>query len=137
MKTLYTTTVIITSGRDGAIRSDDERLVARLAFPKALGGDGAGTNPEQLFAAGYGACFGSTVATLAKAEGLALQDIEVRSEVDLTLDGSTYGLGVRLAFRARGAEREVLTRLVEKAKAVCPYARAIRDNVTTTVTILD
>ena len=135
MKTLYTTKINVTSGRDGSVRSDDDRLTARLAFPTVLGGTGEGTNPEQLFAAGYAACFGSTMATIAKAEGIALSNVEVRSEVDLMLDGESYGLGVRLFVRATGASNEKLVALAEQSKKTCPYSRAIQNNVTTTVTI--
>ena len=135
MKTLYTATIQVKSGRDGAARSDDGHLEAKLAFPKALGGTGEGTNPEQLFAAAYAACFASTVQTIAKAERLPIGDVAIRGEVDILLEGTTYDLAVRLFLTADGLDRASLTAVVEKAKAACPYARAIRNNVKTEVTL--
>lgn len=135
MTTLYTARAQVISGRDGSVRTDDGKLETRLAFPKSLGGDGNGTNPEQLFAAGYGACFGSTLATIAKAEGAALRNVHVDSEVDMNNESGNYDLAVRLAVRAENVDRPTLEALVEKAKAACPYSRAIRGNVVTAITI--
>lgn len=133
MKTLYSAKVSVESGRDGAIRSDDGRLALRLAFPKVLGGDGEGTNPEQLFAAGYGACFASTMKAIAKSEGTSLDTVEIIADVDMMLDGELFQLGAQLTVRAPGVPREALERLVDKARGACPYSRAIRGNVTTNV----
>ncbi len=135
MSTIYTANVTIKSGRDGSARSDDGRLDARLAFPVALGGDGQGTNPEQLFAAGYGACFAGTLTAIAKAEGKPVSDVEVGAEVDMMLRDGTYDLGVRLAVKAAGVDRATLDALVEKAKLACPYARATRNNVESRVRV--
>ena len=135
MKTLYTATIQVKGGRDGAVRSDDGHLEAQLAFPRALGGSGEGTNPEQLFAAAYAACFASTVQTIAKADNLPIGDLAIRGEVDILLEGTTYDLAVRLFLTAHGVDRAGLADVVEKAKATCPYARAIRNNVRTEVTL--
>ncbi|MBC8072224.1 MAG: Ohr family peroxiredoxin [Deltaproteobacteria bacterium] len=136
MTTLYTAHVHIDSGRDGSIRADDGKLEARLAYPKSLGGDGDGTNPEQLFGAAYGACFGSTLSTIAKAEGKVLRNVHVDAEVELHSEDGNYGLAVRLGVRAEGVDRPGLEGLIEKAKVTCPYARAVRNNVVTTVSLV-
>ncbi len=135
MDTLYTARVNVRSGRDGSVRSDDGSLEARLAFPTSMGGDGKGTNPEQLFAAGYAACFGSTVAAIAKAAGKPLADVEVAAEVDMLHDAGAFDLAVRLTVRAAGADRGALEGFVEQAKQACPYSRATRGSLATTIAV--
>lgn len=136
MKTLYTAKVQVKNGRDGSLLSDDGFLNARLAFPLALGGDGQGTNPEQLFGAGYAACFGSTLTAVARASGTTLTAVVVDAEVDIMSDAGAFALGVRLAVRATGADLAALTRFVAQAEQACPYANATRNNVVTTVRIV-
>ncbi len=133
MSILYTAKVRLRSGRDGSVRAEDGNLDVRLALPVALGGDGKGTNPEQLFAAGYGACFASTLATLGKAGGTPLTSVDVEAEVDILLEGGTYDLGIRLKIDAKGVDDPVLRDLVERAKLACPYSRATKNNVTASV----
>jgi Ohr subfamily peroxiredoxin len=135
MKTLYTAHVTVRSGRDGSIRSSDGLLEARLAFPTALGGDGKGTNPEQLFAAGYAACFASTLTLVAKKKGLTLTNVSVDSEVDMLNEGEVFDLAVRLKVHASGADRAALEDVLEAAREVCPYARATRKSLATSVTL--
>jgi Ohr subfamily peroxiredoxin len=135
MAILYTAKVDVRSGRDGSVLSDDGRLDARLAFPTALGGDGNGTNPEQLFAAGYAACFGSTLAAIGKAEHTPLANVAIAAEVDMLHDAGTYDLAVRLVVRADGIPREALERLIEKAKQACPYARATRTSLAVSIVV--
>ena len=137
METLYTAHVKVRSGRDGSVSSDDGLLEARLAFPKSLGGDGKGTNPEQLFAAGYAACFGSTLAAIAKAEKAVLTDVSIASEVDMLHDQGTFDLAVRLTVDATGIDRATLLGLIEKAKSACPYSRATRSSLATTITVAE
>lgn len=136
MSVLYTAEVHVKGGREGSIKSNDGRLEARLTFPTALGGNGEGTNPEQLFAAGYGACFAATLGVLAKADGIALTHVEVNAQVELTNEQGLFQLGVNLAVNARGAERRHLETLIEKAKQTCPYSRATRNNVVTRVELV-
>lgn len=133
MTVLYTAKVHVTSGRDGSIRSDDGLLSARLAFPPSLGGDGQGTNPEQLFAAGYAACFASTLKLIGKNEGTALANVAVDAEVDMLHVDGTYDLGVRLTVKAEGADDKTLLALIEKTKKACPYSRATFATVKTTI----
>jgi osmotically inducible protein OsmC len=137
MEKLYTAQVEVRSGRDGSVRSNDGLLDSRLAFPKALGGDGNGTNPEQLFAAGYAACFGSTLGLVAKAEKHVLTDVSIVSEVDMLHEAGTYDLAVRLTVRAKGADRATLLALIEKTKQACPYSRSTRSSISTTITVAE
>ena len=134
MTTLYTGKVSVQGGRNGAVRSDDGNLDVPLAFPTALGGSGAGTNPEQLFGAGYAACFATTVEVIAKAEGKAIGGVKVAAEVDMLLEGGTYDLAVRLTVTA-DADRATLEQIVEKAKSACPYSRATRNTLQTSVRV--
>lgn len=135
MTVLYTGRVHVESGRNGTIRSEDEKLDAKLAFPKALGGDGSGTNPEQLFGAGYAACFASTIAHIAKTEGQPVGRVSVDAEVDMLQENGAYDLAVRLVVSADGPSRAALEAIVEKAKVACPYSRATRTTIPTTVRI--
>ncbi|MDX2014055.1 MAG: Ohr family peroxiredoxin [Myxococcaceae bacterium] len=129
MKTIYTAAVEVISGRDGSVRSDDGLLEARLAFQKALGGSGQGTNPEQLLAAGWGACFASSLAYVAREEGKPLGSIAVNAEVDL-LQGSTgFALKARLTVNAPGETPARVERLIEQARQVCPYSKALKATV--------
>ena len=133
MSLLYTARIHAIGGRDGTVKSDDGKLDLRLSYPKALGGDGAHANTEQLFAAGYASCFASTLKTIAKAETVTVAEVEVDAEAAIHLDAGAYDLQVHLWMRASEVERAVLTQLVEKTKGACPYSRATRGNVRTTV----
>jgi Ohr subfamily peroxiredoxin len=134
MKAIYTGKVEVHGGRNGRVASDDGHLAATLAFPRALGGDGNGTNPEQLFGAGYAACFASTLGALARATGVKLGVVDVNAEVDMLHDGdATFDLAVRLVVRASGVSQSDLDKLVERAKDACPYSRATRHAISTLV----
>jgi lipoyl-dependent peroxiredoxin len=128
----YRTRATATGGRDGRARSEDGRLDVRLATPKELGGSGGeGTNPEQLFAAGYSACFLSALK-------VAGQHLQVKVPVDIGVTG-TVGIGPRsqggfgitadLVIALPGLERAEASKLIESAHQICPYSNAIRNNV--------
>lgn len=129
-KVLYTAHAHVTGGRDGEARSDDGLLNVRLAAPKALGGPGDGTNPEQLFAAGYAACFLSAMKFIA---GQEKRVVPAATAIDASVDlGPTvhgFGIAVRLAISLPGMPRPEAEALVAKAHAVCPYSNATRGNV--------
>src|SRR4051812_26959795 len=95
-KRLYTAVATSTGGRDGRARSDDGTLDLAIVPPKSLGGSGAGTNPEQLFAAGYAACFGSAIAAVARRQKVTTGAISVTTKVTLGTVGQGYGLAVEL-----------------------------------------
>lgn len=133
MSTLYTGRVRIEGGRSGSFRSSDERLSGTLDFPSEMGGAGSGTNPEQLFAAAYGACFAATIKTIAEAEKTTIGEVRVAAAVSVGVENNVYDLIVRLSVEADQTDDVTLRGLIEKAKRACPYSRATRGNVETVV----
>lgn len=132
MSALYSTQVTAIGGRSGTVRSDDGLLDLRLALPKALGGAGDATNPEQLFAAGYAACFGNAVihVTRNKAKKIEDGDVDVIATVGLAPDGSGgFNLTVSLGVTIAGVDRALAEAIVAEAHKVCPYSNATRGNV--------
>ncbi len=133
-KVLYTAKAHTTGGRDGASRSDDGRLDVKLSPP---GTAGTGTNPEQLFAAGYSACFiGAMKAVAAKQKITLPQDLAIDAEVDLGPVGQAYGIAVRLNVSLPGMDRAAAQQLVDTAHQVCPYSNATRNNIEVTLTVV-
>lgn len=128
-KVLYTATATATAGREGRARTDDGLLDVSLAPPKALGGSGAGTNPEQLFAAGYAACFGSAAAHVARAQKLRTGPISVTAQVSIGPVGPGFGLAVALEVAIPELPRDQAEALVKQAHQVCPYSNATRGNI--------
>ena len=126
-KVLYTAKAHTTGGRDGASRTDDGRLDIKLSPP---GTPGNGTNPEQLFAAGYSACFiGAMKAVAGKMKVTLPADLAVDAEVDLGPVGSAYGIAARLNVSLPGMDRAAAQALVDTAHKVCPYSNATRGNI--------
>jgi Ohr subfamily peroxiredoxin len=129
MNALYTA-VATANGREGRAATSDGRLDVRLAPPRALGGSGEGTNPEQLFAAGYAACFASALSLVGRKAKIDTQDVSVTAEVDLGQDGPGFGLAVTLRVELPDdLPGDSGRRLVEQAHQVCPYSNATRDNI--------
>ena len=132
-KTLYTAHVHVTGGREGAARSSDGRLDLKLAVP---GSPGAGTNPEQLFAAGWSACFEGAMAIAAKSKGITLPaDLAIDAEVDLRHGEDGYALAARLNVSVPGVEPAIARQLIEAAHRTCPYSKAIKGNIDAVVRI--
>jgi Ohr subfamily peroxiredoxin len=132
-KILFTAKVHTTGGREGAARSSDGRLDIRLSSP---GGAGSGTNPEQLFAAGWSAYFEGAMGIAARKLKLTLPpDLAIDAEVDLCLADGGYFLQARLNVSLPGVEREVAQALVDAAHQTCPYSKAIRGNVDAVITL--
>lgn len=129
MATLYTAEAKVTAGRNGHGRSSDGVVDVKLATPKEMGGPGGGTNPEQLFAVGYAACFGGAVEFVAKQKKLQAGPVEVSSKVALNKDESGFSIGVELSVRIEGVDRATAESLVKEAHQVCPYSKATRGNV--------
>jgi len=127
-KVLYTAKVHTTGGRDGgASRSNDGRLDIQHSLP---GSKNPGTNPEQLFAAGWSACFEGAIGLAARKMKVTLPpDLAIDAEVDLTLGDGGYALQARLNVSLPGLDREVAQALVDEAHETCPYSKAIRGNV--------
>ena len=132
-KVLYTAHAHTTGGRDGASRTDDGRLDVKLSSP---GTAGTGTNPEQLFAAGYSACFIGAMKAVAGMQKIALpDDLSIDASVDLGKVGQGYGIAVRLNVSLPGMERAAAQALVDAAHQVCPYSNATRGNIDVTLTL--
>jgi len=137
-KVLYTTSAIATGGRNGHTRNADGLVSVDLSVPRAMGGPGrAGTTtPEDLFACGYAACFGSACDYAAKSIlKLAPASIEIECQVGIgTLPNGGFGLTVNLVARIRGLEPSHADALVKKAHEICPYSNATRNNIPVSVT---
>lgn len=132
-KVLYTAHTHTTGGRDGAARSSDGRLDIALSSP---GGAGQGTNPEQLFAAGYSACFMGAMKAVAARQKITLpQDASIDAEVDLGPVGEAYGIAVRMSIHLPGMDKAAAQQLVNTAHLVCPYSNATRGNIPVTLTV--
>ena len=134
MTTLYTAHAHVTGGRDGAAKTDDGKLDVKLAPPKELGGNGAGTNPEQLFAAGYAACFIGAMRLVAGNEKIAVpQGLAIDADVSLGKEAQdNFRLGVVFNIALPGMDKAAAEALVAKAHEVCPYSRATRGNIDVT-----
>lgn len=126
-KDLYTTRVAVIGGRDGSAASDDGKLAVSLALPTAIGGSGNGTNPEQLFAAGFGACFTSSLAVAAKGMGLALGAAQVDAAVTLVVDDAgAYGIKAYLNAHLPGLSEAEADRVIAEARRICAYSNALK-----------
>jgi lipoyl-dependent peroxiredoxin len=135
MTTLYTAHATTTAGREGHSRTDDGLLDLKLTKP---GGNGGGTNPEQLFACGYSACFGSAVEAVAKNEKVAVEAIHIHADVHLHKDDAKgFYISVELNAELKGVDAETARKLVEKAHHVCPYSKATRGNIDVTLKVND
>jgi Ohr subfamily peroxiredoxin len=135
---LYSATSTAWGGREGRAASTDGRVDVTLSVPKGLGGDdGPGTNPEQLFATGYAACFHSALKSAARREQVDLSDSAVSVTISLVGDLSTgIDLAARIEAQIGGVDREVAQKLLDVAHATCPYSRATRNNISQDVVLL-
>ncbi|RUW59730.1 organic hydroperoxide resistance protein [Mesorhizobium sp. M7A.F.Ca.US.008.03.1.1] len=130
MPALYSTQARAVGGRAGHVQSDDGLLSLDLAMPKELGGKGGATNPEQLFAAGYAACFESAMRFIAGKQKLSLQDASVTANVSLHSNAQGgFVLDVSLAAETKGLDQAAAEALVSAAHQVCPYSNAIKGNI--------
>jgi lipoyl-dependent peroxiredoxin len=133
-KVLYTAKAHTTGGREGgSSRTDDGRLDIKLSPP----GAGAGTNPEQLFAAGWPACFLSAVKLVAGKKKISLPaDVAIDAEIDLGMTRGDFGLAARLNVSLPGMERQAAQALVDAAHQVCPYSKATRGNIDVAINVV-
>jgi osmotically inducible protein OsmC len=133
-KVLYTAKTHTTGGRDGASRTSDGRLDVKLSSP---GSSGTGTNPEQLFAAGWSACFLGALSVAAAQQKVSLPaDRSIDAEVDLGTNAGGYLIRARLNVSLPGLDHEVARALVETAHQLCPYSKATRGNIDVTLTVV-
>ena len=131
MKTLYTAEVSAMGGRSGHVKSSDGVIDMPVTLPEGLGGKGGSTNPEQLFAAGYAACFQSALLVVASKQHVRLDpQSTVTAHVDLNqMEDGTYGLGVKLDVDLKEFDKEQGKKLVEEAHRICPYSVGTRGNI--------
>ncbi len=138
MTALYTAHAVASGGRDGTARTDDGVLDVALSTPKGLGGPGkaGATNPEQLFAAGYAACFDSALRFVARSQGVTISESTVEAAVGIgPNDKGGFGLEVALTVSLPGIDRDKAQALVDTAHQVCPYSNATRGNIDVTLTL--
>lgn len=138
MSTLYTTKVTAIGGRSGTVRSEDGILELDLALPAGLGGKGGKTNPEQLFAAGYAACFENAVLHVARGKKIAVADDAVVVVAEVAISPGAAGgfqLAVALDTSIAGVDQGVAEELVHAAHAVCPYSNAVKGNIDVALTV--
>ena len=138
MQTLYTAVATATGGRDGRAVSNDNILDVKLSTPKELGGAGGqATNPEQLFAAGYSACFMGALKHVASMKKIAVPaDASIDAEGDIGPIPAGFGIAARLSVSLPGLDRAVAEDLVNTAHQVCPYSNATRGNIDVTLTLV-
>jgi Ohr subfamily peroxiredoxin len=129
-KVFYTAEATVTGGRDGHGRTSDGKLDVELRRPTEMSGTGEGTNPEQLFAVGYAACFLGALGVAAQRAGVTLpNDLRIDSRVGLGQQGDAFGIQVALTVTIPGIDREQARELVDRAHRICPYSNATRGNI--------
>ncbi|MEJ0052047.1 MAG: organic hydroperoxide resistance protein [Methylovirgula sp.] len=139
MTTLYSTRVTASGGRHGFIQSEDGLLDLKLALPPQLGGKGGATNPEQLFAGGYAACFENALLRVGREAGhrFADDDVTVVAEIGLSRnEADAFVLSAALAVTIVGVDQATAEKLVHGAHAICPYSNAIKGNVDVATTVI-
>ena len=135
-KVVYTAEATATGGRDGRAVTSDKKIDVKLSPPKEMGGSGEGTNPEQLFAAGYSACFLGAMKFVAGKEKIAVPaDASITGRVGIGAIPTGFGIEVELRISLPGVDRDVAEKLIEKAHIVCPYSNATRGNIDVTLTL--
>jgi Ohr subfamily peroxiredoxin len=136
-KPLYTAAASVKGGRDGHGRSSDGVLDLDIKPPVEMGGPGGATNPEQLFALGYSACFQSAMGVVGRQLGVDTSDSEVTGRVTIgTIDGGAFGLAVELDVHVPGVDAGTAEKVVEAAHEVCPYSNATRGNIDVTLKVV-
>ncbi|MFC9494229.1 organic hydroperoxide resistance protein [Streptomyces sp. NPDC056982] len=132
---VYTAVATAENGRDGRVSTDDGKLDVVVNPPKEQGGSGAGTNPEQLFAAGYSACFQGALAVVARQEDADISGSTVTAHVGIGKNDEGFGLIVEISAKIPNVDEATAKSLVEKAHQVCPYSKATRGNITVTLSV--
>ncbi|KQY83101.1 Ohr subfamily peroxiredoxin [Paenibacillus sp. Root52] len=135
---MYETTVRAVGGRNGYVESSSPELRLDVRTPKEMGGAGGeGTNPEQLFAAGYAACFDSALNMVARMQKIKLEGTEVTATVHFgKVEDGGFGIAATLDVLAKGVDKETAAKLVEAAHQACPYSRATRGNIVVELNVL-
>ena len=132
----YMTRATTKGGRDGRAVLEEGGFGLAMALPKAVGGSGEGTNPEQLFALGFSSCFGSALLAIARKHGVDASKAAVTAEVTLDKDEVSFALSVKLSVHMPGVAHEVAETILHEAHEICPYSRATRNNVPVTLELI-
>jgi osmotically inducible protein OsmC len=132
----YKTTATTSGGRNGRAVLENCGLGLAMSFPKELGGNGDGHNPEQLFALGWSSCFGQAILALAKNHGVDGQAAKVTVSIGIDKDDVSFALTADIKVSIPGADKDKVRALVEDAHRICPYSRATRNNVPVTLTVV-
>lgn len=130
---LYTAVATAENGRDGRVSTDDGKLDVVVNPPVEMGGSGAGTNPEQLFAAGYSACFQGALGVVARQEGADISGSTVTAKVGIGKNDEGFGIILEISANIPNVDAETAASLVKKAHEVCPYSKATRGNISVTL----
>jgi Ohr subfamily peroxiredoxin len=134
IKPLYTAEATAVGGRDGHVRSADGNLDTDVKPPVEMGGPGGATNPEELFAAGYAACFQSAMGVVARRQKVSVEGSTVTGKVTIgTIEGGGFGLAVQLDVHIPDADESTVRSVIEAAHQVCPYSNATRGNIAVTL----
>lgn len=129
MSVLYTTSATAHAGRNGQVKTDDNKLDLALSYPKEMGGSGEATNPEQLFAAGYSACFSNAILHVARENKIAISSAPTTATVGIgPNENKGFALTVALSVELDLAEKDAVE-LVKTAHQICPYSNAVRGNI--------
>jgi len=134
MEKLYTASVTAIGGRDGHIKSSDGILDFELRKPKEMGGQGGASNPEQLFAAAWGACYLGALGSVAERDGVDVSAANINVHVSFNKDGNAFVLSADLDVHIPGISHEDAQALADKAHRACPYSKATRGNIEVRVT---
>ena len=130
MEPLYTAVATSTGGRGGSVATDDQKLKFDLSVPTGLGGPGgSGTNPEQLFAAGYSACFAGALGLVARNQKVNPGPFTITAKVSIGKDETSFGLAVELIGTFKELARDQAEKLMQAAHQICPYSKATRNNI--------
>lgn len=130
---LYTAVATAENGRDGRVSTEDGKLDVVVNPPKEMGGSGEGTNPEQLFAAGYSACFQGALGVVARQENADITGSTVTAKVGIGKNDDGFGIIVEISASIPAVDTETAKALIEKAHQVCPYSKATRGNISVTL----
>lgn len=136
MKVIYETDVTTSGGRNGYAKSSDGVLDLEVRIPKEMGGAGGATNPEQLFAAAWSACFGTSVTVAAAMEKTKIGEVTVTARMAVLQSNGDFVLGAHLRINIEGVDHDLAKKLVEKAKSICSYSKATQGNIDATYEVV-
>lgn len=129
MEKVYEAEVTTLAGRNGHAKSSDGNLDVDIRFPKEMGGTGGATNPEQLFAAAWSACFGTSVSIAAGIEKVTIGDVLVTAKIGVVHHNGNYDLSAHLAIQINGVDTDTAKTLIDKAQSICSYSKATKGNI--------